>query len=101
MTFDIDAIDPSQAPGTGTPEVGGLFTWQILALFKILDSWDIDWIGMDITEVAPNYDVSDITSLTAANIIYKYLCLLANKDRDRSGTLPDRVGRTIYEATGI
>ncbi len=77
LTFDIDAIDPGQAPGTGTPEIGGLFTWQALAILKRLGG--IDWIGMDLVEVAPAYDHSQVTALAAATFIWTYLCLLASK----------------------
>lgn len=77
LTFDIDALDPSQAPGTGTPEVGGLFSWQALAILKRLR--DINWIGMDLVEVAPVYDHAQITALCGATVIWTYLCLLAEK----------------------
>lgn len=75
LTFDIDGLDPSQAPGTGTPEVGGLFTWQALAIIKQLG--DMNWIGMDLVEVAPAYDHAQITSLAGATLVWTYLCLLA------------------------
>ena len=78
LTFDIDAIDPSQAPGTGTPEIGGLFTWQALAILKRLGG--INWIGMDMVEVAPAYDQAQITALAAATFMWTYLCLLAEKE---------------------
>ncbi|NQV47035.1 MAG: agmatinase [Rhodospirillaceae bacterium] len=77
LTFDIDAIDPGQAPGTGTPEVGGLFTWQALAILKRLGG--INWIGMDMVEVAPAYDQAQITALAAATFVWTYLCLLIKK----------------------
>jgi agmatinase len=77
LTFDIDCIDPSQAPGTGTPEIGGLFTWQVLAILQRLFS--INFVGMDLMEVAPAYDHSQITSQAGACIIWTYLCLLAKK----------------------
>ncbi|MBL6933022.1 MAG: agmatinase [Rhodospirillales bacterium] len=80
LTFDIDGIDPSQAPGTGTPEVGGIFTWQALAIMKKLGS--LNWVGMDMVEVAPAYDHAQITSLAAATFIWTYLCMLAvRKDK--------------------
>ncbi len=78
LTFDIDSIDPSQAPGTGTPEVGGIFTWQALAILDDLNT-RIDWVGMDVVEVAPAYDVSEITSLAAATIVWHYLCILSQR----------------------
>lgn len=78
LTFDIDCIDPSQAPGTGTPEIGGLFTWQALAILNQLGS--LNWIGMDLVEVCPAYDQAQITALAGATFIWTYLCLLASKN---------------------
>lgn len=75
LTFDIDCIDVSMAPGTGTPEVGGLFTWQAEAILRRFSG--IDFRGMDLVEVAPAYDVSEITALAAARITFTYLCLRA------------------------
>lgn len=75
LSFDIDALDPSQAPGTGTPEVGGLFTWQAMALLRRLEG--LDFVGMDVVEVAPAYDTAEITSLAGASVLWQYLSLLA------------------------
>lgn len=75
LTFDIDAIDPSQAPGTGTPEVAGLFTWQALAIVRGLGK--IDWRGMDLVEIAPDYDHAQITALAGATLVWTYLSMLA------------------------
>lgn len=74
LSFDIDAIDPGQAPGTGTPEVGGLFTWQVMAILKRLKG--CNFIGMDVVEVAPAYDVAEITALAAASVVWQYLSRL-------------------------
>ncbi|MGE5547492.1 MAG: agmatinase [Solirubrobacterales bacterium] len=74
LSFDIDALDPSQAPGTGTPEVGGLFTWQALGILRRLDG--LSWVGMDVVEVSPPYDVSEITALAAATMAWQYLSLV-------------------------
>lgn len=79
LSFDIDALDPSQAPGTGTPEVAGLFTWQALAILKRLAG--LDFVGMDVVEVSPSYDVAEITSLAAATLAWQYLSLLAQGKR--------------------
>lgn len=73
LSFDIDALDPAFAPGTGTPEIGGLATWQAQAVLRRLEA--IDFIGMDIVEVAPAYDVAEITALAAATIVWEYLAL--------------------------
>lgn len=94
LTFDIDCIDPSQAPGTGTPEIGGLFTWQVLSILNKLE--DLNWVGMDLVEVAPAYDHAQITSLAGATIIWTYLSLLAKrKNNDRLVTTHSTNTRTI------
>ncbi len=74
LSFDIDALDPAFAPGTGTPEVGGLTSWQVQAILRRLVG--IAWVGMDVVEVAPAYDVSEITSLAAASVVWEYLSLI-------------------------
>jgi agmatinase len=75
LTFDIDALDPAFAPGTGTPEVGGLATWQARAILRRLSG--LDFAGMDVIEVSPPYDVAEITALAAATIAWDYLAQLA------------------------
>ena len=74
LSFDIDVLDPAFAPGTGTPEVGGLASWQTQAILRRLGS--IAWAGMDMVEVAPAYDVSEITALAAATVVWEYLALV-------------------------
>ena len=71
LSFDIDALDPAYAPGTGTPEIGGLASWQMQAILRRLSS--AHFIGMDIVEVAPPYDVAEITSLAAATVVWEYI----------------------------
>jgi agmatinase len=77
LTFDVDCLDPSCAPGTGTPVTGGLSTREARAILRGLK--DIRFVGADVVEVAPPYDVSDITSLAAATIALDYLCILAHQ----------------------
>ena len=74
LTLDIDAVDPAYAPGTGTPQVGGLTSIQILELVRALNGLNI--IGCDLVEVSPPYDTGEITSLLAANLLYELLCVL-------------------------
>src|SRR5215469_4126668 len=74
LSFDIDALDPAFAPGTGTPEVGGLATWQARAILRRLAG--IRFAGMDVVEVSPPYDVAEITALAAATIAWDYIGLL-------------------------
>lgn len=73
LSFDIDCLDPSHAPGTGTPVCGGLTTNQALQLLRGLV--DVNLVGMDLVEVAPIYDVAEITSLAAAHLALEYLCV--------------------------
>ena len=75
LSFDIDALDPAFAPGTGTPEVGGLATWQVRAILRRLAG--LRFAGMDVVEVSPPYDVAEITALAAATIAWDYIGLLA------------------------
>jgi agmatinase len=75
LSFDIDALDPAFAPGTGTPEIGGLASWQAQSILRRLQG--IRFVGMDVVEVAPAYDVAEITSLAAATMVYEYLALAA------------------------
>lgn len=79
LTFDIDALEPASAPGTGTPVIGGLTPYQAQETLRNLAG--INLIGMDIVEVAPAYDISDITALAAATIANDMLCLYAAAKR--------------------
>jgi agmatinase len=72
LSFDIDALDPAFAPGTGTPEIGGLASWQAQAILRRIGG--LDFRGMDVVEVAPAYDHAEITALAAATIAWEYLC---------------------------
>jgi len=72
LSFDIDALDPAFAPGTGTPEVGGLASWQMQAILRRIGG--LDFRGMDVVEVAPAYDQAEITALAAATVAWEYLC---------------------------
>lgn len=75
LSFDIDFLDPSCAPGTGTPLVGGPSTTTALEILGLLGRLKL--VGMDLVEVAPDYDVSQITALAGASIMYHVLHLLA------------------------
>ncbi|MEX0301927.1 MAG: agmatinase [Leisingera sp.] len=74
VTYDIDSLDPAYAPGTGTPEVGGLTTPQALELIRSLRGINI--VGCDLVEVSPPYDPSGNTALVGANLLYELLCVL-------------------------
>ncbi len=76
MTFDIDSVDPAFAPGTGTPEVGGLTSHEAQQLVRALAGLPL--VGGDIVEVAPPFDgPGQITALLAANLMFEFLCALA------------------------
>jgi agmatinase len=74
LTFDVDALDPAFAPGTGTPEIGGLASWQAQAIVRRLGG--LSFRGMDVVEVSPPYDHAEITALAAATMVWEYLALL-------------------------
>ena len=76
LSFDIDALDPAFAPGTGTPEIGGLATWQAQAILRRLKG--LAFVGMDVVEVAPAYDVAEITALAGATVAWEYLALIGS-----------------------
>jgi agmatinase len=75
LSVDIDVLDPAHAPGTGTPEPGGLTTRELQAILRGLDGLDL--AGADVVEVAPPYDHAELTALAAANVVYEYLGLFA------------------------
>jgi agmatinase len=75
LTFDIDCLDPSYAPGTGTPSPGGLTTHQAFQIVQGLSGLNI--VGADVVEVSPPYDVAEITALAAAQLAMNFLCLFA------------------------
>jgi len=77
VSFDVDSIDPSFAPGTGTPEIGGLTTIEAQGLIRGLRGLNL--VGADVVEVSPPFDSSGNTSLIAATIMYEILCILAEK----------------------
>ncbi|WP_299953384.1 agmatinase [uncultured Roseobacter sp.] len=74
VSFDIDSLDPAFAPGTGTPEIGGLTTAQAMELIRALKGLNI--VGCDLVEVSPPYDTTGNTALTGANILFELLCVL-------------------------
>jgi agmatinase len=75
VSIDIDVLDPAHAPGTGTPEAGGLTSRELLATLRGLVGLDI--VGADVVEVSPAYDHAEITGIAAANVVYDLLGLMA------------------------
>ena len=81
LSFDVDALDPVYAPGTGTPEIGGITTYDALRMIRGLRG--INLVGGDVVEVSPPFDMSGNTALVAVTIMFEILCLLAEQ---RAGT---------------
>jgi agmatinase len=75
VSVDIDVLDPAHAPGTGTPEAGGLTSRELLALLRGLDGRSI--VGADVVEVSPAYDHAEITAIAAAHVLYDLVTLMA------------------------
>jgi guanidinopropionase len=75
VSFDIDCIDPSMAPGTGTPELGGFTTREAQEMVRLLDGLNI--VGADVVEVAPPFDVGGMTALAGATMMFELLCVMA------------------------
>ncbi len=80
LTFDIDALDPAFAPGTGTPVCGGLSTWQAQSLVRALSGLKL--VGADLVEVSPPFDHAEITALAGASILLDMVCLVASGKRE-------------------
>jgi len=74
LSFDIDSLDPSQAPGTGTPEAGGITMLEALRLLRALRG--TDFVGGDLVEVSPPFDLGTLTAFNGASILFEILCLL-------------------------
>ena len=83
LSFDIDSIDPAFAPGTGTPEIGGLTSVEALTLLRTLRG--VQLMGADVVEVAPPFDPTGGTSLIAATVLYELLCLITEAMSGRRG----------------
>jgi agmatinase len=79
VSVDVDVLDPGFAPGTGTPEAGGLTSRELLAIVRGLDGANV--VGGDVVEVSPPYDHAEITAIVAANLAYEYCSLFARARR--------------------
>lgn len=88
LSFDIDCVDPAFAPGTGTPSVGGFTSAEALGLLRSLRGANI--VGADVVEVLPDRDVSGITALLAAHVMFEVLCLDAVSRRNSDSKRPKR-----------
>ena len=77
VTYDIDFVDPTFAPGTGTPEVGGPNSWQALQVARLLKGVNI--VGADLVEVSPPFDASGGTAWLGGSIMFEMLCVMAER----------------------
>jgi agmatinase len=77
VSIDIDVLDPSHAPATGTPEPGGLTTRELQLILRGLQTLDL--VGADVVEVAPAYDHAELTALAAAHVVYELLGIFAKR----------------------
>ena len=75
LTYDIDSLDPIYAPGTGTPEAGGITTLEAMRFLRGLTG--LDFVGGDLVEVSPPFDVGGLTAFHGASLLFEILCLLA------------------------
>ena len=82
LSFDIDSLDPAYAPGTGTPEIGGLTSYEGQQLVRGLGSLDL--VGADLVEVSPPLDVANLTALAGATILWEILCVLTESRTRRA-----------------
>ena len=86
VTFDIDSIDPSQAPGTGTPEIGGFLTREAQEMVRLLDGLGI--VGADVVEVSPPFDLGGMTAIAGATMMFELMCVIAsNLNRKKAAAL--------------
>ena len=83
VSFDIDSIDPSMAPGTGTPEIGGFTTREAQQMVRLLEGVDV--VGADVVEVSPPFDVAGMTALAGATMAFELLCVVARAVARRKG----------------
>ena len=75
ISIDIDVLDPAHAPGTGTPEAGGMTSRELLRMLRALS--DLDVVGADVVEVSPAYDHAQLTGIAASHVVYELVTLMA------------------------
>ena len=87
LSIDIDSLDPAHAPGTGTPEIAGMSSREMVSLLRAFQG--MRFVGADIVEVSPSYDHAEITALAAATIAYEQTILLLKSPLVTGRTLPE------------
>ncbi len=98
VSFDIDCIDPSMAPGTGTPEVGGFTTRETQQMLRLLEG--VNFVGADVVEVSPPFDLADLTSLAGATMMFELLCVMAKGVWRSGGAAPELSASSLIAKTG-
>ncbi|MFE4952385.1 agmatinase [Leifsonia sp. NPDC056665] len=91
ISIDIDVLDPAHAPGTGTPEAGGITSRELLEILRGFNGLNL--IGADVVEVAPAYDHADITGIAASHVAYDLISLIAAGELPQHVNVPDREAR--------
>ena len=81
VSFDVDALDPVYAPGTGTPEIGGLTTHEAQRMIRRLQGLNL--VGGDVVEVSPPFDNTGNTAMVGATLLFEILCVMADSVRQR------------------
>ena len=100
VSFDIDSVDPGFAPGTGTPEIGGLMPREVLQILRGMEG--LNFVGGDVVEVAPQYDSTTNTAHVAAQVLFTLLCLLTIRRRaDRRRSIAARQATAPSVRDGI
>ena len=79
LSIDIDVLDPAHAPGTGTPEIAGMTSREMLNVLRGLSGMNL--VSADVVEVAPAYDHAELTSTAAATIVYELINIIANNPK--------------------
>jgi agmatinase len=82
VSVDVDVLDPAHAPGTGTPEAGGLTSRELLLTLRGIAGLDV--VGADVVEVAPAYDHAEVTGIAAAHVAYELLAIMGRRRMDRT-----------------
>jgi agmatinase len=97
LSVDVDVVDPGMAPGTGTPEPGGLTSRQLLDAVRRC-CYELPVVGVDVVEVAPPYDHADITAYLGNRVVLEALSAIARRRRDAAGGLPWNPKQPLLDA---
>jgi agmatinase len=99
LSVDVDVVDPGMAPGTGTPEPGGLTSRQLLDAVRRI-CWELPVVGIDVVEVSPPYDTAEITAFLANRVVLEALSAIARRRRDAAGDAPWNPAQPLLDGRG-